>query len=304
MPPLVAAAVVEYGLAVRARGGQGEALAVWSVWSLTLIAVVATYSRIDAGDLYNVRGGGLSLGLSRAVVHTNWPFALVACLLVLVAMRALPRSAWWVAGPAIALSATVPLFVSQSHLNARWGNAVPAVGVVLALGLAIAATRRSDASFEPRLPGDPLRLGISVVVIVLSLPWISAELGFHLPGHVFMGPELLRTSDGHLEAAVHLGEHHGWHGSLMLLSALVLSRAQSDGRLRRWLLAGTAALAGYGAINAAQDFWTEQLVKRGTVHWQIPSALYPGLKPVTLVTLLLAGLAAWLLRREQAILRK
>ena len=142
-----------------------------------------------------------------------------------------------------------------------------------------------------------------MLVLVLSLPWIAAELGFHLTGDLFMGQELFRTPDGHLEAAVHLGEHHGWHGSLMLLSALLLSRVQAGGRLRISLLIGTAALAAYGAVNATQDFWQEQLVKRGTVDWAIPSALYPGLKPVTLVTIALAGLAAWLLSREQAILR-
>ena len=156
---------------------------------------------------------------------------------------------------------------------------------------------------QPRLPGDTVRIVLAAVVLVLSLPWISAELGFHLPGDLFMGQELFGTADGHLEAAVHLGEHHGWHGSLLLLSALVLSRVQSTGRLRTWLLVGTAAVAAYGAVNATQDFWQEQLVKRGTVGWAIPSALYPGLKPVTLVTVLLAGLVAWLLTREQAILR-
>ena len=116
------------------RGGQGEALAVWAVWLLTLLAVVVTYSRIDAAELYNVQGHGLGLGLSRAAVHTNWPFALVAIVLMLVAMRDLPRRAWWLAGPAIALCATMPLFVSQSHLNARWQNLVPGIGVALALG--------------------------------------------------------------------------------------------------------------------------------------------------------------------------
>ena len=169
-------------------------------------------------------------------MHTNWPFALVAIVLVLVAMRDLPRRAWWLAGPAIALCATMPLFVSQSHLNARWQNLVPGVGVALALGLAVAAMRRAGTSFQPRLPGDPVRIVLAVVVLVLSLPWIAAELGFHLPGDLFMGEELFRTPDGHLEAAVHLGEHHGWHGSLMLLSALVLSRVQAGGRLRIWLL--------------------------------------------------------------------
>ena len=286
------------------QGGQGEALAVWAVWSVTLVLVLVTYSRIDADRLYHVEGHGIRLGLSRAVVHVNWPFALVAMVLVLVAMTALPRRAWWLAGAALALCATMPAFVSQAHLTARWGNAIPALGVALALGLTVAAARRAGAAFEQRLPGDPLRLVLAVVVLVLSLPWISAELGFHLPGGVFMGSKLLATGDGEgLEAAVHLGEHHGWHGSLMLLSALVLSRVRAAGALGGWLLAACSALAGYGAINAAQDFWTEQLVKRGTVDWAFPSALYPGLKAVTLVTLVLAGLAAWLLTRERAILR-
>ncbi len=286
------------------RGGQGEALAVWAVWALTLLAVLVTYSRIDASQLYHVRGHGLGLGLSRAAVHTNWPFALVALVLVLVAMKALPTRAWCVAGLSVALLATMPFVVSQAHLNARWGNLIPGLGVVLALGLTIAAATREGVSFEPRLPGDPLRLVVAAVVLLVSLPWIAAELGFYFPGDMFMGEELFPTANkGELEAAVHLGEHHGFHGSLMLLSALVLSRVQAGGRLRGWLLGATSALAGYGAFNAGQDFWQEQLVKRGTVHWKIPSGIYPGLHPVTLVTILLAGLAAWLLTREQAILR-
>jgi hypothetical protein len=278
-------------------------LAVWIVWALTLVLVVVTYSRIDADQLYNVRGGGLPLGLSRALVHTNWPFALVAIVLALVAMRSLPRRAWWVAGPAIVLCATMPLFVSQSHLNARPGNIVPALGVALVLGLTVAAGRRDGTSFQPRLPGDIARLVIAVVVLILSLPWISAELGFNLPGHIFMGSKLLSAGDGKLEAAVHLGEHHGWHGALLLLAGLTLSRVQADRRIGGWLLVGSAVLIGYGAINAAQDFWTEQLVKRGTVDQAFPSALYPGFKVVTLATLALTGIAAWLISRERAILR-
>src|SRR5689334_17783996 len=85
------------------RGGQGEALGVWAVWAVTLVLVVVTYSRIDAAELYHVHGHGIQLGLSRAVVHTNWPFALVAIVLVLVAMRSLPSRAWWLAGLSIAL---------------------------------------------------------------------------------------------------------------------------------------------------------------------------------------------------------
>ena len=289
---------------VRTRGGLGEALAVWAVWAVTLVLVVVTYSRIPADELYHVRGHGIGLGLSRAAVHMNWPVALVAIVLVLVAMRSLPSRAWWLAGASIALCATMPLFVSQEHLNARWGNVIPAVGVALAFGLTAAAARRSGSSFEPRLPGDLVRAVIAVVVLVLSLPWIAAELGFHLPGDVFMGDEQLPIGGGKLEAAVHLGEHHGWHGALLLFAGLTLSRVQADGRLGLALLLATAALVGYGTINAVQDFWNEQLVKRGTVDWTMPAALYPGLKGVTLATLAIAAVAAWLISRERAILRR
>jgi hypothetical protein len=285
-------------------GGTGEALAIWAVWGVTLLLVVVTYSRIDADELYHVHGHGIRLGLSRAVVHTNWPFGLVAIVLVLVAMRSLPARAWWVAGVSIALCGTMPLFVSQAHLNARWGNAVPAAGAALALGLTIAATRRAGRSFEPRLPGDIVRAVVTVLVLALSLPWIAAELGFHLPGDVFMGDEAIPIGNGQFEAAVHLGEHHGWHGALLLLAGLALSRVQADGRLGTALLLATAALVGYGAINAVQDFWNEQLVKRGTVDWAMPSALYPGLKGVTLATIAIAAVAAWLISRERAILRR
>ena len=289
---------------MKRRPGQGEALALWGLWGVTTIAVVVTYARIDPAELYNVSRDGIDGGLSRALVHVNYPIALVAIALVLAAMGALPRGAWWAAGPAIAACATMPLFVDQSDLDARWVNVVPAAGVAVALGLTAAAARRAGISFQARLPGDPVRLVVACVVLVFSLPWLSALLGFHLPGDVFMGDELFRQKDGTLEAAVHLGAHHGLYGSLLLLTALAVSRVLPAGRrLRGGLLACTAGLAGYGTINFAQDFWVEQLWKRGWVDWKMPSALLPGFNPITLVTVALAAVAWWLLARERAILR-
>jgi hypothetical protein len=278
---------------------------VWVVWAVTTIAVLVTYSRIDPKQTYNVSRSGIEGGLSRALVHLNWPMALAAIALVLVAMGALPRRAWWLGGASMALCATIPFFVDQGDLDARWVNAIPALGVVTAFGLTVAATLRAGASFQPRLPGDPVRLVLAVVVLVLSLPYITAEWGFHFPGDVFMGEELFRQRDGHLEAAVHLGEHHGFHGALLLLTALTLSRVRPPGRrLQGWLLAATAALACYGAINFVQDMWHEQLVKRGWIDWKIPSAILPSFSPVWLATLALAGLGWWLLARERAILEE
>ena len=208
--------------------GQGEALAAWAIWGTTTLAVLVTYSRIDPADTYNVSRDGLAGGLSRALTLVNFPIALVAIALALLATAVLPRAAWWAAAPAIVLCATIPWFVDQDDLDARWVNAIPAVGVLAALGLTVAAVRRAGTSFAPRRPWDGVRLGIAVVVILLSLPWITAELGFHFPGDFFMGEELAPEKDGTLIAAVHLGHHHGLDGALLALTALLLSRVRVE----------------------------------------------------------------------------
>ena len=46
----------------------------------------------------------------------------------------------------------------------------------------------------------------------------------------------------------------------------------------------------YGVANIANDFWHEQIVKRGWVSWEVPSALSLGLHPIWLLVLGGAGL--------------
>jgi hypothetical protein len=270
------------------------------VWAATTVLMLATYSWVDPGETYNVEREGVEGGLSRTLVHVNYPVALAAIAIALVAMGALPRRAWLLAGPAIALCALTAIAVDQSDLDARWRNVPPAVGVLVIAGLTAAATRRAGAGFSPALRGDPARVAIAVFVCLLSLPWITAAAGFHVPGDVFMGEELFRTEQGTLEAAVHLGAHHGGWGALLLLTGLLLSRVRPAGAaLRGWLLAANAGLIAYGAVNAIQDFWLEQLWKRGSVDWKIPSAVLPGLDLMTGVWLALAVVAALVLRAER-----
>ena len=281
------------------RPGQGEALAAWALYAALMLAVLFTYSRLDTVELYNVSHEGLAGGLGRALVVLNFPVALVAIALALLAVAALPRSAWLVAGPAIALSALVVVAVDQNDLDARWVNAVPAVGVALALALTVAAARRAGMSFAPRRPGDPVRLVAAAIVLVLSLPWIAAELGFHLPGDVFLGEELYAEEEGRAFAAVHLGHHHGGDGSLLVVTALLLSRVRMPQGVLR--VVGTIYLGlmlAYGAVNSAQDLWHEQVVKRGWTNVDIPSALLPGVRPIWLVVVVLAAFATMLLLRE------
>ena len=175
---------------------QGEALSTWGMWAVVAAAVVVTYSWVDPAETYHVSRDGLAGGLSRGLTVVNFPIALVAIALVLMAMAALPAAAWWAAAPAIALCATIPWFVNQDDLDARWVNAIPALGVVVALALTVAATLRAGAAFAPRRPWDGWRLALAVVVVLISLPWITAELGFHFPGDFFMGEELGREKDG------------------------------------------------------------------------------------------------------------
>jgi hypothetical protein len=280
---------------------QGEALATWGLWVLVLLAILVTYSRLDPAELYHTSREGLAGGLSRVVVEVNFPISLVAIALVLVAMSALPTSAWWAAGPAIALCAVTawPGVVDQDDLDARWVNALPAAGVAIAVVLTALATRRGGAGLAWRLPLDPVRAVLAVVALLVSIPWIAAILGFYLPEGIFIMEKPGLEDDGTTIAAVHLGQHHGFMGALILASALLLSRPRLPaGRLATatWLYVSLAFA--YGAVNMTQDAWNEQLWKRGTVDWKIPSALQPGLDPIWLVTLALAALTAVALRRE------
>lgn len=250
----------------------------WGLWGVVLGVVVATYTRLEPGELYLVSGEGLAGGLSRGLVLVNFPIALVSIGLVLMAAGALPRRAWWIAAPAIALSAVVawPGVVDQDDLDARWINAIPALGVLLGLLLTAWAARRAGSSFAPRASGDRARIVVAALVFVLSLPWVVAELGSHLPGDVFLGEEPYREDDGTVLAAVHLGHHHGTDGALLLLTTLLLSRVRVTGRgLRTVFAAYVALMSAYGTVNFTQDLWHEQVVKRGWTTWDIPSALVP-----------------------------
>lgn len=281
------------------RFGQGEALASWAMWGALTLAVVVTYSRIDPTDTYNVSREGFAGGLSRGITLLNFPIALVAIALTLVAVAALPHAAWWAAVPAITLCATIPWFVDQGDLDARWVNAIPVLGVVLAGALTAAATGRVGTSFVPRLPGDRLRVIVAVVALLVSLPWVTAELGFHFPGDFFMAEELGREGGGREIPAVHFGHHHGTDGALLVLTGLLLSRMRvPKGRLRIIVSGYLGTMLAYGAVNCAQDFWHEQVVKRGWTDAVIPSALLPGARPIWIVVAALAVVATLLLLRE------
>jgi hypothetical protein len=257
-----------------------EVVLVWAVVVVDAVAILVTYSRLPAHELYHVSGSGLEGGLSRVLVDSNFPVALVAIAILLVLLDRLRRLRV-VAVAGIVLCAPVfwPGVVDEANLDARPINAVAGLGVLLAVALSSLCGFRG---WSRNARGDGYRDVVGTLAILASLPWIFAELGFFLDGVPLLGrvfeTGVYRTRGA--EVAVHHGHHHGLDGLLLLLTAILLSRAVPGIRARtlRLLLAAYLALmAAYGLGNMANDFWTEQIWKRGWTNWQFPDLLQPTL---------------------------
>jgi hypothetical protein len=274
-----------------------EVAGAWLLAVLPLPAILATYSRLPASQLYDVSGTGVRAGLSRLFVELNFPDALIA-LAVLVAVapwlpqRARPVS---VLAAACCVVVAVPGVVRQSNLDARWINVVPAVGVGLAFACSV--TARVPAARCVR--GDRLRLVLAAVLVLAASEWIAAELGFFLDGvpvlgRIFQTGRLVSFHDAP-HHAVHHGVHHGLQGLLLVLTALLLTRLPI-GRRRAALL---ALLFAYGLGNMLNDAWLEQIVERGWTGYAVPSVLEPAANWLWLAVLGLAAVTwlAWFGRR-------
>ena len=280
---------------MRARGGARpglrEAIAVWALFALVGLAVLVTYARVPPSELYHVDDGGLAGGLGRLVVFLNFPTALAAvALAVLAADRLDDRRADVAAAAAAVLSLVVagPGVVDQDDLDVRAVNAIPAAGVALAVALTAVAVARGGAGIRVERAGaDGVRLVAASALVVAATPWWFAELGFYVSdvpglGSIFLASEVVPEPGDPEIRAVHLGHHHGTDGVLFALAALALSRElpwMKRPRLRTALAVYLALALVYGLANAAQDFWNEQVVKRGATDASLPSFLRPELSP-------------------------
>jgi len=147
-------------------------------------------------------------------------------------------------------------------------------------------------------------IGIAAMaMLVVALPWVAAELGLdftHVPvlGQIFQTHEL-RYQPGpyFLHPAVHYGDHHGLEGTLLVITGLLLSRLLGAVRSTRLHAASgffCALLIAYGLGNIANDFWLEQVVKRGWTRHFLPDVLEPKVNWGWLA-ILVGALALWLI---------
>jgi hypothetical protein len=282
-----------------------EVALVWLLFAIVAVEIFVTYSRLPARELYHVSGSGLEGGASRALVFTNFPTALVALALPALLYERLPTRL----GKALAVLAVVlcaPVFwpgvVNQADLDAKPVNAVAALGVLLTLALSVTVARRNGLSRRPRQRADGARVTVALLLVLLSLPWLAADLGLFLNGVPVLGRIFQTGEYRHRVAglppfppAVHHGHHHGMDGLLLVLSALLLSRALSTTRV---LAAYLALMFCYGVGNIANDFWIEQVFKRGWTTWQIPNVLEPRATIAWGLIVFSAAALWWLARRR------
>jgi hypothetical protein len=236
-------------------------------------AVIATYSRFPAAELYHVHHSGIGAGFGRELVALNFPFALVGIALVGLAWPRLHGGLRIAGVAAIALCAVVYFAVDQQNLDAKLLNAVPALGLALAVALVLAV----GVSDSRQVRGDRLRIALAAVLLFFCAPLIAAELGFYLDGVPFLGwffeTGRLATQPGDpvLHHAVHHGQHHGWQATMLALTALAFSRLPRPRVLDAYL----ALMLAYGVGNLVNDDWLEQVVKRGWTNHEVPSLLTP-----------------------------
>jgi hypothetical protein len=265
-----------------------EVVAVWALFAVVAVEILVTYSRLPPPQLYHVSRTGLPGGASRVLVFLNFPLALVSIvILVLLAARLSSRVTTAAAATGILLSAAVfwPGVVKDSDLDARPVNAIAALGVLIALSQTVVGARTLSWPSPPITHAtDRLRLVVAGVALMVAVPWMAADLGLSFEGVPVLGTLYqsgeLRSQPGVLvlHPAVHHGHHHGMDGVLLVLSALLLSRLLGSVRaiwLRRTLGAYLALMLCYGAANIANDFWLEQVVKRGWTNWEIPGVTTP-----------------------------
>jgi hypothetical protein len=292
------------------RLGLRELVAVWGLYAVVAVEVLVTYARLPVDQLYNVSGSGLESGAGRALVLLGYPtsLAVIAFLPILVERLDHPLATLAALGSlGLCLTIGIPGVLEESDLDAKPANALAGIGVGIALFLTVVALARGGLGISaPFARWDWARLGLALVLLLASFPWLAAELGFHAGGPVFLS-EQLRPEPGHPDIrAVHLGHHHGMDGVLLAWTALLLSRVAARMRragLRRALTVYLSLMLVYGLANALQDFWLEQLVKRGTTELKIPSMLRPEATPAWAALLAAAGLIYVALNRVDKVQR-
>jgi hypothetical protein len=218
-------------------------------------------------------------------------FALVATEIVVTYARVAPRELYHVSGSGIEGG------LSRALVFVNFPTGLVALAVIAFLYEQLPHKIIAAPAAVPRL-------ALGLVVLLAAVPWLAADLGLYsngipLLGQLFQSNESLPERPGlsTFAPAVHYGHHHGMDGTLLVVTALLLSRRL--GRHRKpepppRVAAYLALMFCYGIVNIANDFWIEQVVKRDRTRWEIPNVLEPR-ATIAWGLILLASLVLWVL---------
>lgn len=292
-----------------------DAVLLWCLFAAVAVALVVTYTRLPARELYQVSNPGIGTGIRRALAFAGFPAAPVAVAVAwLLAERLTGRMVTIAAVGATVLASSVfwPGAVDEADPDARPISvaALVAVGAVIVLTVAVARSTGFERR-RARLPGDRVRGVASALLFLAAIPWLAAVIGVsldHVPGlnSMFLSDSFVdQPGVPGVHPAIHAGLHHGLCGVLLVTSGLWLSRGLSgvSNIAHRRVLAGyLSLLIVYGGANALQDFWLEQIVKRDVVGWQFPYMLQPKASWAFAIILAVAALTYLSALRPGAIL--
>jgi hypothetical protein len=218
-------------------------------------------------------------------------FALVATEIVVTYARVAPRELYHVSGSGIEGG------LSRALVFVNFPTALVALAVI--------------AFLYEQFPHKIIAAPAAVLCAVLLWPGVVSQANLdarpvnalprrrpaHTRPHV-RGRSQARPLDRSL-APPGLGttHHHGMDGTLLVVTALLLSRRL--GRHRKpepppRVAAYLALMFCYGIVNIANDFWIEQVVKRDRTRWEIPNVLEPR-ATIAWGLILLASLVLWVL---------
>lgn len=265
-----------------------DVLLLWCLFVAVAVAAMVTYARLPARELYQVASPGIDTGIKRGLAFAGFPAAPVAVAVAwLLAERFTRRVVTVAAITATVLASSVfwPGAVDEADPDARPISVLALVAVVAVIALTVGVAR-SEGFRRPvvRLREERRRLVVFGLVFLVEIPWLAALIGVsldHVPvlDSMYLSDSFVdQPGVGGLHPAVHAGLHHGLCGALLVTSSLWLSRHLDGMRnpTHRRVLAGyLSLLISYGAANALQDFWLEQIVKRDLVGWQFPYMLQP-----------------------------
>jgi hypothetical protein len=283
------------------RSGIAEVLLIWAFLLVAAVGVATTYARTPVGQLYHTTLGGIPGGAAATVAFFSFPvgLAVIATLPIVLGRTRRDLLLACLTGAAILVAFVLwPGSLEESGIEVTPTRAVMAAGGLAGLGLSLAAWRSHGSARLGRERGDRLRIAVAAALFFVGLPWIAADFGQsfdYVPGlrAIFLTDVV---PGGHGLQAVHPGHHHGLDGVLLVWIALLVSRTLvhlAHDWVRRLLTVYLGFLLVYGMGNALQDFWTEQVVKRGLTAHQIPMFLAPSLSVPWVVMALLTPVAAW-----------